>query len=85
MSLLLLSPSTPLIIEKFTLIVVMSPKLTAIQFLDYSKDYPAQHAFYRDDIELMLPDLTISLLKGKQAIIEHITRSTKMPRRLSFP
>ncbi|KAJ9149788.1 hypothetical protein NKR23_g4075 [Pleurostoma richardsiae] len=57
----------------------MSPKLTALQFLEYirafnKKDYPVQHAFYRDDVELMLPDPTVDSLKGKPAIIQHYNK-----------
>lgn len=54
----------------------MSSKLDGIKFLDYirafnNKDYPGQHAFYSDDVELALPDPTIDSLKGKAAIEEH--------------
>ena len=54
----------------------MSEKLDAIAFLDYLRafnkaDYSAQHSFYTDDVELVLPDPAIDTLKGKKAVLAH--------------
>ena len=54
----------------------MSQKHDAHYYLDYirafnKKDYPAQHAFYHDDVELILPDPAIGTLKGSSGIKTH--------------
>ncbi|KAF5012542.1 hypothetical protein FDECE_1409 [Fusarium decemcellulare] len=51
-------------------------KLDAQHFLGYMRafnaaDYPAQHAYYADDVELVLPDSAIPTLKGSSAIVDH--------------
>ncbi|KAM5344660.1 hypothetical protein ACJ41O_013195 [Fusarium nematophilum] len=51
-------------------------KLDAQRFLGYIRafnaaDYPAQHAYYADGVELVLPDSAIPTLKGSSAIMEH--------------
>ncbi|KAI5917499.1 hypothetical protein F4810DRAFT_696172 [Camillea tinctor] len=56
----------------------MSVKVDAIKFLDYirafnNQDYPNQHEFYHDEVELCLPDPTVGTLKGKSAITKHYT------------
>ncbi|KAK1765173.1 hypothetical protein QBC33DRAFT_560994 [Phialemonium atrogriseum] len=49
----------------------MAPKLDALQFLDYIRDfnnmdYPAQYAFYIDDVVLNLPDPTVGSLRARR-------------------
>ncbi|KAJ3549219.1 hypothetical protein NM208_g602 [Fusarium decemcellulare] len=51
-------------------------KLHAQDFLGYvrafnSTNYPAQHAYYTNDVELVLPDPAIPTLKGSSAIMDH--------------
>lgn len=55
-----------------------SKNLTTEEFLDYlrafnSTDYSNQHAFYSDDVVLILPDPAIPPLEGKEAIVRHYT------------
>ncbi|CAK7228030.1 hypothetical protein SEUCBS140593_006776 [Sporothrix eucalyptigena] len=50
--------------------------MDAHRFLDYvrafnAKDYPNQHAFYADDVKLVLPDPEIGTLEGKAGIMKH--------------
>ncbi|KAI0484823.1 hypothetical protein GGR56DRAFT_680593 [Xylariaceae sp. FL0804] len=52
------------------------PRLEVSEFLDYlrafnAQDYEAQHAFYSDNVELVIPDPRIGTLKGKSGIKKH--------------
>ncbi|KAH8896902.1 hypothetical protein GQ53DRAFT_890378 [Thozetella sp. PMI_491] len=54
----------------------MTQNLPTAEFLNYirafnARDYAAQHAFYTDDVELVLPDTTVGTLKGKGGIMAH--------------
>ncbi|KAH6974416.1 hypothetical protein BKA56DRAFT_619359 [Ilyonectria sp. MPI-CAGE-AT-0026] len=52
------------------------PRLEISEFLDYlrafnKKDYDKQHAFYADNIQLIVPDPAIGTLKGSKGIMDH--------------
>ncbi|KAH6876641.1 hypothetical protein B0T10DRAFT_585368, partial [Thelonectria olida] len=59
--------------------IPIMPRLEVSEFLNYlrafnTKDYSNQHAFYSDDVELMLPDPAIPPLKNSKNIMDHYTR-----------
>lgn len=53
-----------------------SDNITKEEFLNYirafnAKDYDKQHAFYHENVELIIPDPAIGTLKGSDGIKEH--------------
>lgn len=55
------------------------PRMDVPVFLNYlrafnKKDYAKQHAFYSQDVELILPDDAIPPLKGSKGIMDHYGR-----------